>query len=358
MIEVSNLVKMYEDTCALNEVSFSADKGQIVGLLGPNGAGKSTTMNIMTGYIAATSGTVKIGDYDIENNPIEVKSQIGYLPELPPLYKDMTVREYLEFVAELKYKKCDKKAYANEVMEKTNITLVENKIIKKLSKGYQQRVGIAAALIGNPPVLILDEPMVGLDPAQTKDIRELIKSLSDTETIIISSHILSEINELCDHIVILSNGKVKAIDTTKAIINKESSKEDRIIKIIIKGKKDKIEKAIEDCKNIDKYQINDGEENNLYEVVATSKAKEDVRDDILTYLNGKSFMVYGVYYQKMSLEDVFIELTEEAKEVIEDVKASAEDINEDEETTVLNSEEVNEDEETTVLSSEDVRGDE
>ena len=210
MIEVSNLVKDYGNHHAVKDISFTVDDGQIVGLLGPNGAGKSTTMNIMTGYISATSGTVKIGGCDILEEPIQAKKLIGYLPELPPLYEDMTVGEYLSFVCDLKgiRKKEDKIAAVTEVEEAVKITEVKGRLIKNLSKGYKQRVGLAQALIGNPPLLILDEPTVGLDPNQIIEIRSLIKSLAGKHTIILSSHILSEVNAICDYVLIIDKGMV------------------------------------------------------------------------------------------------------------------------------------------------------
>ena len=213
MIEVKNLVKKYGNQFAVNDISFTVEEGKIYGLLGPNGAGKSTCMNIMTGYIAATSGEVKINGHDIVTDAEEAKKFIGYLPEIPPLYPDMTVSEYLNFVAELK--KVPKVARAQEiedVMTKTFITDMKNKLIKHLSKGYKQRVGLAQAMLGNPSVIILDEPMVGLDPKQILEIRELILSLKKEHTVILSSHILSEVSAVCDEIMIISKGKMVACD--------------------------------------------------------------------------------------------------------------------------------------------------
>ena len=215
MIEVKNLVKDYGKHHAVKNISFSVPDGQIVGLLGPNGAGKSTTMNIMTGYISATSGEVKIGGYDILEQPIQAKKLIGYLPEIPPLYEDMTVAEYLNFICDLKgiRKKTEKESSINEVTEAVKISDMKGRLIKNLSKGYKQRVGLAQALIGNPPLLILDEPTVGLDPNQIIEIRALIKSLGQKHTIILSSHILSEVNAICDYVLIIDKGTLVAEDT-------------------------------------------------------------------------------------------------------------------------------------------------
>ena len=210
MIEVKNITKRYGGVKALDDISFTADSGEVVGLLGPNGAGKSTTMNIITGYLGSTSGTVLIDGADILTAPKAAKAKIGYLPEQPPLYLDMTVRRYLEFIFDLKKVRLPKKEHINEVMEIVKIADVADRVIKNLSKGYRQRVGFAGALMGNPPVLILDEPTVGLDPKQIIDIRKLIKSLGKKHTIIFSSHVLSEVSAVCDRIVMINNGKLVA----------------------------------------------------------------------------------------------------------------------------------------------------
>ena len=219
MIEVENLTKKYGSQVAVDNLSFRVERGMIYGFLGPNGAGKSTTMNMMTGYIAATSGTVKINGYDILKNPEQAKKSIGYLPELPPVYPDMTVYEYLRFVAELKkVKKNERQAQIEDVMKQTQIEDVKGRLIKNLSKGYKQRVGLAQAIIGYPEVIILDEPTVGLDPKQIIEIRELIRELAKKHTIILSSHILSEVSAVCDHIMIISKGKLVASDTPEGLM--------------------------------------------------------------------------------------------------------------------------------------------
>lgn len=214
MIEVRNLVKQYGTHLALNDLSFDVGENEIFGFLGPNGAGKSTTMNIMTGYLSPTGGTVRIGGYDISENPIEAKRLIGYLPELPPVYMDMTPREYLKFVGEAKGIRKDRlKEEIRRVMEKTNLADVENRLIKTLSKGYRQRVGMAQAIMGDTKVIIMDEPTVGLDPIQIIEFREMIKELGKDHSVIISSHVLSEISEICQKIMIIVKGKMAAIDT-------------------------------------------------------------------------------------------------------------------------------------------------
>ena len=214
MIEVKDLVKRYSKNTAVDHLNFHVQKGQIYGFLGPNGAGKSTTMNMMTGYLAPTEGQILINGYDVAEEPMEARKCIGYLPEIPPLYPDMTVLEYLRFAAELKQvPKNERSTEIERVMDETRIKDMENRLIRHLSKGYKQRVGLAQALLGDPEVLILDEPMVGLDPKQIIEIRELIRGLGQKHTVILSSHILSEISSICDHVLIISNGKLVASDT-------------------------------------------------------------------------------------------------------------------------------------------------
>ena len=210
MVEVQNLTKRYGNIKAVDNISFSVEPGVILGFLGPNGAGKSTTMNIITGYISSTSGTVTIDGCDILDNPKQAKAKIGYLPEIPPLYIDMTVRKYLEFMFDLKRVKLPKDKHIAEVMRLVHITGMEGRLIKNLSKGYKQRVGFAQALLGNPPVLILDEPTVGLDPKQIIEIRNLIRSLGKKHTVIFSSHVLSEVSEICDRVIVIAKGKIVA----------------------------------------------------------------------------------------------------------------------------------------------------
>lgn len=210
MVEVKNLTKYYGNIKAVDDISFTVESGEVLGFLGPNGAGKSTTMNMITGYLSSTSGTVAIDGCEILEDPKNAKSKIGYLPEIPPLYIEMTVRKYLEFMFDLKKVKLPKKEHINEVMRLVHITEQSERIIKHLSKGYRQRVGFAQALLGNPPVIILDEPTVGLDPKQIIEIRNLIKSLGKKHTVIFSSHVLSEVSEICDRIIVISGGKIVA----------------------------------------------------------------------------------------------------------------------------------------------------
>lgn len=231
MVEVKNLTKRFGGIKAVDDITFTANNGEILGFLGPNGAGKSTTMNMITGYISSTSGTVTIDGYDILENPKEAKSRIGYLPEIPPLYVDMTVRKYLEFMFDLKKVSLPKVEHISEVMKLVGLTAVQDRIIKHLSKGYKQRVGFAQALLGNPPVLILDEPTVGLDPKQIIEIRNLIKSLGKKHTVIFSSHVLSEISATCDRIIVISNGKLVADAKTSELSSSISGEQKLALEI-------------------------------------------------------------------------------------------------------------------------------
>lgn len=273
MIEVKNLVKDYGKYHAVKDISFSVPDGQIVGLLGPNGAGKSTTMNIMTGYISATSGEVKVGGYDILEQPIQAKKLIGYLPEIPPLYEDMTVAEYLNFICDLKgiRKKTEKESSIDEVTEAVKISDMKGRLIKNLSKGYKQRVGLAQALIGNPPLLILDEPTVGLDPNQIIEIRALIKSLGQKHTIILSSHILSEVNAICDYVLIIDKGTLVAEDTPEHLSEDFSDTDN--INMSVKGSREQIEEVLKVSEYIRDYKIID-EKDGIVDVQAKQRRKK------------------------------------------------------------------------------------
>ncbi|MCI5596378.1 MAG: ABC transporter ATP-binding protein [Lachnospiraceae bacterium] len=308
MIQVDHLVKNYGSHQAVKNISFHVEKGQVVGLLGPNGAGKSTTMNILTGYLSATDGDVKIGDYDILDEPLKAKKLIGYLPEVPPLYTDMTVSEYLNFVSKLKkVGKEERKKEVKRVMGATGILDVAERLIKNLSKGYRQRVGLAQALIGNPPLLILDEPTVGLDPNQIIEIRELIKKLGKDHTIILSSHILSEVSAVCDSIIIIDNGKIVAEDTTENLTRDFSDQ--GLIKLTVKGKKEDVEKVLNSCDFIQNFALTQKDGMTLVE--AKSKVKEDMRDEIFFAFANEKLPVVHMEQETLSLEEIFLKLTRE-----------------------------------------------
>lgn len=254
MIEVKDLVKRYSKNTAVDHLNFHVQKGQIYGFLGPNGAGKSTTMNMMTGYLALTEGQILINGYDVAEEPMEARKCIGYLPEIPPLYPDMTVLEYLRFAAELKQvPKNERSTEIERVMDETRIKDMENRLIRHLSKGYKQRVGLAQALLGDPEVLILDEPMVGLDPKQIIEIRELIRGLGQKHTVILSSHILSEISSICDHVLIISNGKLVASDTPENLGS--YMKHTDAMELQVRGNKEACEQAIELLKQVKGLEV-------------------------------------------------------------------------------------------------------
>ena len=314
MIQVTNLVKQYGNKTALQGINFTVEKGQILGLLGPNGAGKSTTMNIMTGYLSATSGEVKIDGYDILTEPMKAKKLIGYLPEIPPLYLDMKVREYLNFVAQLKkVKKKERKAQVEEVIRMTELGEYENRLIKFLSKGYKQRVGLAQALLGSPELLILDEPTVGLDPKQIINMRELIKELAKTHTIILSSHILSEISAVCDSVIIIDRGKVIAQGTAEELEEHLGDKE--ALNIIVKGEKEDIDMAASECGYFSSYELESKDDGQWLIKAEIVESEEDVRDQLFFYFAEKKIPILNMEHETKSLEDVFLQLTGKENEV-------------------------------------------
>lgn len=311
LIEVKNLTKKYGTTTAVDDVSFKIRDGRIYGLLGPNGAGKSTTMNIITGCLAATSGSVLINGYDVCNDPIEAKKQIGYLPEIPPLYADMTAFEYLHFVAEAKgVKPARAEKQVTEVMEQTGITHMKNRLISGLSKGYKQRVGIAQAMLGNPDVIILDEPTVGLDPQQIIEIRELIRKLGKTKTVILSSHILAEISEVCDHIIIISRGKIVA-DNTLAELEARAG-DGATLRMSIKGDRDGILNVISRYPSVRECRVVD-EKDGLVHLELDVPKTVDIRDELFFAMAEKRYAVVNIEQVTASLEEVFLSLTDQTR---------------------------------------------
>ena len=307
MIEVRNLTKHYGDKHAVNDISFTVEDGEILGFLGPNGAGKSTTMNMLTGYISSTSGQALINGVDILEDPIKAKSFIGYLPEQPPLYLDMTVKGYLNYIFDLKKCKLPRKAHLKEVMDLTKITDVQERLIKNLSKGYKQRVGLAQALVNNPPVLILDEPTVGLDPKQILEIRTLIKKLGRNHTVILSSHILSEIQAVCDRILIINHGVVAAHDTTDNL-SKNVSTDHRII-ARIEGPKDEIVRALRDIDGIKYVKADMEREPGVYEYELEAVPGTDIRRDLFEIARRHDWPLLACRSAEMTLEDVFLKIT-------------------------------------------------
>lgn len=310
MIEVTNLTKKYGDHIAVDHLSFRVEKGQIYGFLGPNGAGKSTTMNIITGYLAATEGTVTIDGKDIQKDPEEAKRSIGYLPELPPLYVDMTVREYLEFVAELKkVPKKERKQQIDEAMEMTQITDMQQRLIKNLSKGYRQRVGLAQAILGYPEVIILDEPTVGLDPKQIIEIRDLIRKLGENHTVILSSHILSEVSAVCDHIMIIAHGKLVASDSPENLQKLMSGSME--LNLEVKGSAAAVKSALQEISQIDRIEENTEASKNVAKLKVISKENADIREQVFYALADAKLPILEMTHAEKSLEDIFLELTED-----------------------------------------------
>lgn len=309
MIEVKNLVKRYGNHLAVDDLSFTVERGQILGFLGPNGAGKSTTMNMITGYIAATSGSVTIDGNDVFEDPIEAKKMIGYLPEIPPLYLDMSVVEYLEFIAEIKaVKKKERTKMIQDIMKMTKVDDVSERLIKHLSKGYKQRVGLAGAIVGYPEVLILDEPTVGLDPKQIIEIRDLIKSLSKNHTIILSSHILSEVSAVCDKVMIINKGKLIVSDSPENLSKHMEGANN--VHLIVKGTKVKVMKALNKIDGIVKVDFQGTSEEDLIELKIQSKEAIDIREELFYAMAEAGCPIYGLERKVMSLEDIFLELTE------------------------------------------------
>ena len=312
MIEVNNLVKRYGDHTAVDHLSFKIEKGKIYGFLGPNGAGKSTTMNMITGYIASTEGTVTIDGHDILEEPEQAKKCIGYLPEMPPLYFDMTVLEYMNFVADLKkIPKDKKKSMVAEVMEMVKITDMKNRLIKNLSKGYRQRVGLAQAILGYPEVIILDEPTVGLDPKQIIEIRDLIKSLKEKHTVILSSHILSEVSAVCDYVLIISHGKLVASDTPENL--GKLAEGSNTLNLIVKGEKDKIRTAFGQIEGVKNVTVADAKEEHAWNVTVSTNEDSDVREEVFFKMADAKCPILEMQSKKVSLEEIFLELTEDDK---------------------------------------------
>ena len=313
MIEIRNLVKYFGDILAVDNISFSVQKGEILGFLGPNGAGKSTTMNILTGFLSATSGTVTINGYDILEDPQEAKKCIGYLPEHPPLYLDMTVIEYLGFVSELKgVAKEERIRQLAEIMKLTRITDVANRLIKNLSKGYRQRVGIAQALVGAPEVLVLDEPTICLDPKQIIEIRNLIKELGKLHTIILSSHILSEVQAVCERVVIINKGAIAAEDTP-AGLSRQMDKTSRI-QISAEGPVRDIVQKLRLIPGVQHAELSQEKDNNINIYKIESQPDQDVRKQIFYEMARNSWPIIEMRSLDPTLEEIFLQVTSSSRQ--------------------------------------------
>ena len=323
MIEVKDLVKRYGNHTAVDHLSFTVEDGQILGFLGPNGAGKSTTMNIITGYLGATEGKVLINGIDIAEEPLKGKKEIGYLPEIPPLYNDMRVKEYLMFVAEIKsVPKAKRKAMIKEVMEMTALTEMENRLIRHLSKGYRQRVGLAGALIGYPKVIILDEPTVGLDPRQIMEIRDLIRRLGKKHTVILSSHIMQEVSAVCDEVLIINNGKLVARDTPEHIEKGMSASAG--LKIKAKGDAEQLQAVLESLPGIQNVIVEKEENQILLVQVACEDNGDETLEKVSSALSEAHIIILGMEAVSISLEDAFLKLVAD-NDAMEAAEAEATD---------------------------------
>lgn len=306
MIEVQNLSKHYGDKAAVNNISFTANDGEILGFLGPNGAGKSTTMNMLTGYISSTSGKALINGIDILEDPIKAKKNIGYLPELPPLYMDMTVKEYLNFIYDLKKCKLPRVSHLKDICGLVKIDHVYNRVIRNLSKGYRQRVGVAQALVGNPPVLILDEPTVGLDPKQIIEIRTLIKKLGKNHTVILSSHILSEVQAVCDKIIVINEGSIVADDTETNLSDKLTGS--HILTAKIEGEYESVAKKVLAIEGVEVCrQVNENE--GVIEYRIETEEGRDIRRELFNAMAENGTPILELRSAELSLEDIFLRLT-------------------------------------------------
>ena len=312
MIKIDHLVKNYGGNCAVDDISFEVKKGEIVGLLGPNGAGKSTTMNILTGYLSATSGSVSVAGFDVLDNPMEAKKHIGYLPEQPPLYPDMTVEEYLIFVYNLKGCTLNRTKHLEEICEVVRIKDVFKRVIRNLSKGYKQRVGIAQALIGNPPIIIFDEPTVGLDPKQIIEIRNLIRTLGKDHTVILSTHILQEVQAVCDRIIIINKGKVVADELTENINRVADG--NRRYRAKICGPQREVLNMLNDRSDVSYVEALPARDGDAYTFLIESAPNVDMRKSLFYTLAQKGWPLVGLEPLGMSLEDVFISIVDKTGE--------------------------------------------
>ena len=311
MIKIEHLVKNYGSNCAVDDISFEVKKGEIVGFLGPNGAGKSTTMNILTGYLSSTTGIVEVAGVNVLDNPMEAKKHIGYLPEQPPLYLDMTVEEYLIFCYNLKDCKLNRTKHLEEICEVVKIKDVYKRLIKNLSKGYRQRVGIAQALIGNPEIIIFDEPTVGLDPKQIIEVRNLLRNLGRDHTVILSTHILQEVQAVCDRIIIINKGKIVADEQTENITRVVES--NRRFQLKICGPQKEVLATLKSKPGILHAELLSGRDGDAYTFLIESEVGVDVRKSLFYTLAEKNWPLIGMEALGMSLEDIFVAIVDQTE---------------------------------------------
>ncbi|HEY8393023.1 MAG TPA: ATP-binding cassette domain-containing protein [Capillibacterium sp.] len=314
MIQIKDLTKRYGQHLAVDHINFSVNQGEILGFLGPNGAGKSTTMNIITGYLSATEGSVTIDGLDLVDHPMEVKRKIGYLPEFPPLYPEMTVGEYLDFVAEIKrVSPAAKKESLEKIMDLIKIGEVRSRLIKNLSKGYKQRVGLAQALVGNPPILILDEPTVGLDPRQIIEIRELIKELGKDHTVILSSHILPEVSAVCERVIIINKGKIVASDTPENLSKRLTGGSHLLLRVA--GRETEVVQVLSQVAGVSNVQAKGEREPGTVDVVVEAAGEEDIRRALFFALSEARLPILLMKAEDLTLEEIFLQLITEEEEV-------------------------------------------
>ena len=310
MIEVENLTKSYGAVTAVDHISFTVNKGEILGFLGPNGAGKTTTMRILTGFMPATSGTARVGGFDVTNESLEVRRRIGYLPEAPPVYPDMSVESYLDFVARIKNVPSDRRAdRITDALQKTSLVDKRHELIKRLSRGYKQRVGIAQALVHDPDVIILDEPTVGLDPKQIIEVRNLIKGLAGSHTIILSTHILPEVSMTCDRVVIINKGKVAAVDTPQNLTSQ--LKGGQKIRVEAQAPDKALQDLLEKIPGVHRAVVEAAHAGGLSVATVEAAPGQDLRSQIAAQVVGKGWPLCELRGMSLSLEDIFLELTTE-----------------------------------------------
>lgn len=312
MIKIEHLVKNYGNFCAVDDISFEVEESEIVGFLGPNGAGKSTTMNMLTGYLSSSAGTISVAGTDILEKPLEAKKKIGYLPEQPPLYLDMTVDEYLNFAYELKDCKYDRKKHLDEICEVVKISDMRSRLIRNLSKGYKQRVGIAQALVSNPPVIIFDEPTIGLDPKQIIEIRNLIRNLGRNHTVILSTHILQEVQAVCDRIIIINKGKIVADERTENI--SRAFEGSRRFNVKICGPQREVLAMLREKPGIVYAEALAERDGDAYTYMIESAVGVDIRKNLFYSLAEKNWPLVGMEALGMSLEDIFISIVDKSEE--------------------------------------------
>ncbi|MBQ7821045.1 MAG: ATP-binding cassette domain-containing protein [Clostridia bacterium] len=330
MIRIENLVKRYGKKYALDSISLDISKGEVIGFLGPNGAGKSTTMNIITGYLSATSGNVYIDGIDLLSDPQTVKTMIGYLPEQPPLYVDMTVREYLNFVFDLKKCTYSRKKHIDEICSVVKIADVQNRVIRNLSKGYKQRVGIAQALVGNPPIIIFDEPTVGLDPKEIIEIRSLIRKLGEKHTVILSTHILSEVQVVCDRIIIIDSGRIIADKPTEELARVAGTNKKYNVKI--SGPLREVLSMLKEHPGVKSAEATGENDNGTYTFILETDANTDIRRSLFSALTEYNWPMMGLEEINASLEDIFISIVDskyESEKSSEGTRASWDDADEE-----------------------------